>query len=206
MGIITAIRTFSIDWQYSRDIGIIDIFNDSTYLQNVFTGYGSYLENALVLGDFGVAYNNYLFIIKNITDIGYLYGQSFIRLFVFFIPRSIWSEKPIDVQTMIVELNSNLFYASGSSQSVSLMGEIFWNFGYFAIIISFFFIGLINKKIDSWSFLSNPYSFLMVMSLVPFFMLMWRGSFSTTFIYALANILVLFTCLMISKISLSKKL
>ena len=204
MGVITAIRTFSIHWEYNRDIGIIDTIKNPYYLK-VFRGAGSYLDSALILGDFGVAYNNYIFIIKHITEIGYLYGQSFIRLFTFIIPRSLWPAKPIDVQMLIVQLNTDPFYTGGTSQSISLVGEVFWNFGYTAVIFSFFFMGIINKKIDNISLSPSPYSLLIIMSLIPFFMLMWRGSFSTSFIYALANITILLICLIASKSLLQKK-
>ena len=63
--------------------------------QILYVGYGSISQSLLILGDFGVSYDNYLQIIENISEIGYLWGISFVRLFFSFIPRSIWIGKPI---------------------------------------------------------------------------------------------------------------
>lgn len=203
MIIITALRSFSINWSYDRDIEIIDLFNNPIYLDRVLRGYGDYLQNALVLADFGVAYNNFLFILKNIGEIGYLYGQSIFKIFYTWIPRSLWPGKPLDVQMQIVNFNTNPYYAGGTSQSMTLVGEAYWNLGIIAIILFFSSLGFINKYIERNFYIMSPYTFLIFISLAPFFILMWRGAFTTTLVYTLSNILILLLCLILSKISIN---
>ncbi len=200
MVIITTLRTFNTGWLYERDIGITDIYQNPEYLKRVLEGYGDYLQNALVLGDFGVAYNNFMYIYKNITEIGFLYGQSLFRLFYTWIPRSIWENKPYDVQLQIVKLNLNPYYTGGSSQSVTFIGEVFWNYGFLAIVLTFFFLGKIIKKIDENLYRLENYQVIALLSLSPFFMLMWRGSFTTTLVYAIANLIIIYFCYFISRV------
>ncbi len=200
MVIITTLRTFNTGWLYERDIGIADIYQNPEYLKRVLEGYGDYLQNALVLGDFGVAYNNFMYIYKNITEIGFLYGQSLFRLFYTWIPRSIWENKPYDVQLQIVKLNLNPYYTGGSSQSVTFIGEVFWNYGFLAIVLTFFFLGKIIKKIDENLYRLENYQVIALLSLSPFFMLMWRGSFTTTLVYAIANLIIIYFCYFISRV------
>ena len=90
--LITTLRSFSINWSYDHDITVWEIIENPTYLKRTLEGYGDYLQNALVLGDFGAAYNNYMYIYQNISEIGYLYGQSIFRIFYTWIPRSFGRE------------------------------------------------------------------------------------------------------------------
>jgi hypothetical protein len=204
MILITALRTFNTGWSYHKDVGILEILTNNTYIDRITSGYGDYFQNALILGDFGVGYNNFVYIYNNISEIGYLYGQSLIRILYTWIPRSIWESKPYDVQLQIVKLNTEPFYTGGSSQSVTFIGEVFWNYGLIAIIIVFVLLGRILLKIDNNLYRLHNYQLLALLSIAPFFMLMWRGSFTTTLVYALANFIVIYFCYFFSRIKFIK--
>ena len=184
----------------------MEIIENPTYLKRTLEGYGDYLQNALVLGDFGAAYNNFMYIYQNISEIGYLYGQSIFRIFYTWIPRSFWEGKPYDVQLLIVKFNIDPYYTGGSSQSITFIGELFWNYGYLAIILMLFFIGQITRLIDKNLNNLKNYQVLALLTLAPFFMLLWRGAFSTTLVYAVANLMIIYFCYLISNIKIVKNI
>ena len=204
--LITTLRSFSINWSYDYNISLKDIIENPTYLKRTLEGYGDYLQNALVLGDFGAAYNNYMYIYQNISEIGYLYGQSIFRIFYTWIPRSFWEGKPYDVQLLIVKFNIDPYYTGGSSQSITFIGELFWNYGYLAIILMLFFIGQITRLIDKNLNNLKNYQVLALLTLAPFFMLLWRGAFSTTLVYAVANLMIIYFCYLISNIRIARNI
>ena len=204
MILITTLRTFNTGWSYHKDVGILEILTNNSYINRITSGYGDYFQNALILGDFGVGYNNFAYIYKNINEIGYLYGQSLIRILYTWIPRSIWESKPYDVQLQIVKFNTEPFYTGGSSQSVTFVGEVFWNYGLIAIILVFVLLGRILLKIDNNLYKLHNYQLLALLSIAPFFMLMWRGSFTTTLVYALANFIVIYFCYLFSRTKFTK--
>jgi len=157
------------------------------------------LDFLLVNADFAVAYDNYLFIIDNIRELGMLYGSSLIKMFIFFIPRVIWPSKPIDVQLLIVEENINFTFAGGTSQSMNLIGEVFWNFGTLGIPLIFFLLGILFKVIDKNILSSSRFYKSLYIVFSPTIFLIWRGAVSTTVVDSL---IVLIVCILIFFISL----
>ena len=132
----------------------------------------------------------------------YLYGKTLFKLFFSFIPREIWPTKPLDTNLLIVELRENNFvFVGGTSQSVTLLGEVFWNFGWIGTLIVFYIFGLFAKNFDL-SFKNKIYDNQII--LMVFFtyltFILWRGSISTTLIIFFSNIFLLFILLNISKL------
>jgi hypothetical protein len=67
---------------------------------------------------------------------GYLYGQSLLKAFVFWVPRSIWPGKPDSISVMVGGL---LAPVSETSLVTTIFGEMYANFGIlflFAVPIS----------------------------------------------------------------------
>jgi hypothetical protein len=159
----------------------------------LYKGYGSVSNSLLKLGDFGVSYDNYLQIVENISEIGYLWGVSFIRLFFSFIPRSIWQEKPLDVQQLIMVKDIALTnYAGGQSQGMTLIGEFYWNFGLPSVVFGMFLFGILMSYMDKCLLSRNPAIALASLSALPFAFFAWRGAFNSGLIYFLATAFLLF--------------
>ena len=147
--------------------------------------------------DFMSAFDNLVYII-NLPDL--LYGESIFKIFFSFIPRDIWFSKPLDTNLLIVQLRQNPF-VGGSSQSVNLLGEIFWNFGWIGTFFSFFLIGSISKNFDLIRNDKLTDSQLIISAaMVYLIFLFWRGSISTTLVNFLSNIFFLFIILFISRL------
>lgn len=149
--------------------------------------------------DFMPAFDN-LLTIFNTGE--YLYGKTLFKLFFTFIPREIWPTKPIDANLLIIELReSNFIFVGGTSQSVTLLGEVFWNFGWVGTFIVFYIFGLFAKNFDL-CFKNKIYDNQII--LMAFFtyliFILWRGSISTTLVIFFLNVFLLFTLLNISKL------
>jgi len=178
---VTVIRSFDGSQPFLSDLTLI-----------LYRGYGSVSLSFLKLGDFGVSYDNYLQIIKTISEIGYLWGVSFVRLFFSFIPRSLWAEKPLDVQQLIMIQDIALTtYAGGQSQGMTLIGEFYWNFGLVAVFFGMLLCGVIFSFMDKKLLSGNPIIVLVSLSTLPFAFFIWRGGFNTALIYIIATVILL---------------
>ena len=95
--------------------------------------------------DFMPAFDNFVYILN--IDYDFLYGKSLFKIFYSFIPRDIWPSKPLDTNLLITGLRKNAF-VGGTSQSITLMGELYWNFKSMGVFIFFFLLGLFSKNYD----------------------------------------------------------
>ena len=138
------------------------------------------IATILSLADFGVAFDNYISILKSET---YIYGDSFVRLFTYIIPRSLWPDKPLDVVTLIVNNLAQFNFAGGTSQSVTLIGELYWNFGIISVMFGMSFLGILHNLLDRLIIYGRPQFSIFSLSLIPFTFLMWRGGFTTQMVY-----------------------
>ena len=182
-------------------VGICFVFY-VTYLRSlVFT---PDLNSASIIGlgalianyDFMSAFDNLVYIVGN-SD--FLYGKSLFKIFISFIPREIWPSKPLDTNLLIVGIRQNAF-VGGSSQSVTLLGEVYWNFGWIGTIISFFLIGVFAKNFDLIKNDKLPDTQVIILSsLVYLIFIMWRGSISTSLVIYFCNIFFLLFILILVK-------
>ena len=95
-----------------------------------------FLGFILALGDIGIAYDNLIYLVREIDSSSLLMGVSLIRPLFVIIPRSLWASKPLDTQSLIVEerLGEGLSeFGGGTSQSITLVGDFFWNFSFLAL-------------------------------------------------------------------------
>lgn len=73
------------------------------------------------------------------------YGSTYLWIFSSFIPRSIWANKPVNIDTIV----GNKIYGANSygtgAVPPGLIAESYWNFGYLGILTIPFFVGLFTK-------------------------------------------------------------
>ena len=65
----------------------------------------------------------------------YYWGESMVKPFLYFIPRSLLPEKPETISRVVAKENFLGFYYEGGSVPVGIMGEAFLNFSFVGIII-----------------------------------------------------------------------
>lgn len=218
--VILFISIFFISLNYKSKIKVYFIFILITILGILFVFLLTSLRSILISGgdinllpslaalisnyDFMPAFDNLIYILNSGE---YLYGKSLSKIFFSIIPREIWPNKPLDTNLLIVNLRDKDFvFVGGTSQSITLLGEVFWNYGWLGTSIIFFTFGMFAKNFDL-SFKHKLYDshIILLASLTYLIFIMWRGSISTTLIIYFINIFLLFLLLNIFKLFLNIK-
>ncbi len=158
----------------------------------LFESYDNFLLIILALGDIGIAYDNLIYLIKNTEFETLLFGITLIRPIFFLVPRTLWESKPLDTQTLIVEerFGTGLSeFGGGTSQSITLVGDFFWNFSYVGVFLGFVFLAALISWLDKILFRCQSSSLLIILSLfAPFFFIIWRGAYSSSLIYTFISL------------------
>jgi hypothetical protein len=85
-----------------------------------------------IFGDFG-------------HQVDFLYGESLLKLIVFWVPRSLWAEKP---DSIAVVIGQHLAPGQGVALIATFYGEMFANFGYFSFLLGVLFLLLAKRILD----------------------------------------------------------
>lgn len=129
--------------------------------------------------------NVYVALFRVFPDhINYLYGDSIIRIMSFWVPRSIWPDKPFSTQILI----GYYFYPDlGVSFSTTTFGEFYMNFGVFGVLFIppvFLCLAYSLKRIANHPHIAMLLIFVFGFTLV-------RMSLSVTFIVFLFSAVIL---------------
>lgn len=165
-----------------RYTSILDIQGKSivqmlTNLKSYFTT-GNYDSYQMVLAS--TKYTNYF---------GITYGKQLLGVFLFFIPRTLWPNKPVSTGTEIAN-QLDLQYSNISSP---LPAEGMVNFGILGVILFALFFGVIMKKLDNtyYNYLDRvSWINVIYLYLMPFTVFLSRGSLLSAFAYLIANCVV----------------
>lgn len=113
-------------------------------------------------------------ILQKVPDeVPYLYGLTYVSAVAFFVPRSLWPEKPrgvgAHVAAMLFEGWPSTVGYTGQSFPAGGMAEAYWNFGVGGVIVAFAAFGLFYRLLAQ-RFLARPQDpfavVLLVMALV----------------------------------------
>lgn len=171
--------TFSITHVWSR---ILLMFENTDYL---------FLMVSSTL-DFMPGHNNYEYILGNVPNNSpYLYGSSLMKIFYVIIPRQLWLDKPSGVQELIVQQHDNLF-VGGTSQTTTMIGEFYWNFGLIGVVAGMAFLGYVCKRLDFGNKYKSKgtFRFMLRVTLISWFIEFFRGGMSTTLVINSLQIVV----------------
>lgn len=92
-----------------------------------------------------IAVENFALVIEGIRSgqLDLLWGDSYSRFFLAFVPREIWPDKPLHIGRQIPVLVQS---SSGAGAlPVTILGEMYFNFGYVGILGSMVFLGVLCK-------------------------------------------------------------
>jgi len=103
------------------------------------------------------------------------YGQQLLGSLLFFIPRALWQNKPINSGSYV----ANQLNMAWDNISMPYVAEGYLNFGYFGVMIFAIIMSLIFMELDSYVKFRSPLVFLSVGIII--FML--RGSFMSAYAY-----------------------
>jgi hypothetical protein len=121
----------------------------------------------------------------------YLLGSGFVPAFLFFIPRSIWPDKPIASGGVITDL---YYHTTTPTNNIpnTIVGEMYMNFGVFGVFFGLLLIGMIVRGINT--FLRRESNSMVVwpawLLIVPDFATEWRGDFTSITVQAFLRVSV----------------
>jgi hypothetical protein len=153
-------------WFASISDSTFDVFNLNTMLSGHFDGY-QMLVRALDVGDL-------------------TFGFGFLGALLFFVPRSIWPEKPIGSAQEVAAL-SNLSF---DNLSMTLVAELYLNFWYVGILLGALLLGILFKRIDNLFKNIGHYEasvrWIVYFQSIGLLLFVLRGSFLSAFAYSIA--------------------
>lgn len=143
------------------------------------------------------AFSNIMTTVDYTSVNGFAHGHQFLSAFLFFVPRGIWSEKPISTGQLVGEYLIDDYGFHFSNLSNPLVSEGYINFGIFGVILVAITLALVILKLMAWiksdSFLKKIAAFYFGIHLI--FLL--RGDFANGFSYYIGTLIGM---LMIPKI------
>ena len=78
------------------------------------------------------------------------YGSGYLFIFSSFIPRAIWPNKPVNIDTEVgMKVYNATSYGTGAVPP-GLIAESYWNFGYLGILIIPFIVGIFTRRIHNY--------------------------------------------------------
>ena len=116
------------------------------------------------------------------------YGEQLLGSLFFFVPRSIWTSKPIGSGAMIATTQGERF----TNISCPLVAEGYINFGILGVIVFAFVFGILCNVLDRkyWENAANNHSFSFIKIvypvLLPYYFFMLRGDLMSSFAYTSA--------------------
>ncbi len=160
-------------------------FAFDTALQTISSVSGFYY--ATIQMDFPVSYEGYANIVNYVPRyVDYLYGLTYYRVLFFLIPRSLWPEKPENITSEYV---FQFIHPNPGEYSVAplLLGELYWNLGFFGVMFGMFMIGIfirfLHNNMDA--IVHNSLTFALFATFLLVIPQVMRGGSTTILLYAM---------------------
>lgn len=163
---------------------VIDDFGENFGALLTYSLKNAYLEGHYDAHQMIISFQHY------IDKFGYCYFSQIWGAVLFFVPRAIWTSKPMGTgHTVISELEQYYF----TNVSAPLMGEFYIGFGIVGVILGAIIIGRILKKIDV-SYWNSTSNLSLIRVIYPFSMFMFffllRGDLLSSWAYTFAQLFV----------------
>jgi hypothetical protein len=131
----------------------------------------------------------------------YLYGSTMVAVLYNPVPRILWPDKPSPSPIDILAKNGfGLGSIPNPNIAVSLIGELYANFGWFGVLLGMTVFGLLSRRIHSHlSSLGTQYALIQLGLFCGFVPLLLRGNFLVMVIYYLSPALWLILARVTSK-------
>lgn len=173
---------------------MIDTFRHTSLFEinskDLFGTFSNFTSNFLS-GHFD-AFSMIINTVNYVEHFGSSYGLQLLGVFLFFIPRSIWPEKPVGSGSTVREAQGETF----TNVSSPLIAEGIINFNFLGVLLFAFFIGILVKRLDNiyWFLEKNNSNISYIQLLYPFLISMFffinRGDLLSSFAYTMGHIVV----------------
>lgn len=194
LALLAALGVFATQRRYriaalSAPVGLVAIFPflDAYRYSTDPTGESEGLLEALTGGDFDA----FAQIINTVTFVGaegVAWGRQLLGVVLFWVPRSVWPDKPIDTGTVLADFKGYEF----GNLSAPIWAELFINGGWFALVVGMFVLGYAFRVLDkkTENVLQTEGMPPVLSCIVPFYLLiLLRGSLLAAMAYLTVVIL-----------------
>lgn len=162
------------------------------------------------------AFENFIHTIDYVNEIGIVYGKQLLGALFFFVPRSIWIDKPVGSGSFIAEFLSTRFDVLNFNIANPLISELFLNFHVVSIIAGAVFYGVGTGWLDKryWVALERyrlwrdrkerrvDFYHMLYPFLLGLFLFHLRGDFMSSFAYMSGFVLAFLTISTLVRIKL----
>lgn len=143
-----------------------------------------------VSGHFDNYQNFALILFENIIT----WGQQLLGVFLFWVPRSVWPDKPIGSGALLAELQ----HFSLKNVSANFFAEGYINFGFFGIFLFIIILAFFNAKMDNMYWRSARFNKRSFFTIIYYTMLgleffIMRGDLLSCFAYTIGIMISIFT-------------
>ncbi len=164
------------------------------------------------------AYENFIHTINYVSEYGTTYGRQLLGALLFFVPRSVWTNKPIGSGAFIAESMRSRFIVENVNVANPLPSEMFLNFHVIGIVFGGIVYGSLTGWLDKYYWLSIERSrfkqstggqeinfyLLLYPFLLGLFLFHLRGDFMSSFAYASGFILAFLSVVGVIRLNLQK--
>ena len=165
----------SINWdQFTDTITHVPTWSSETQLRAFLT-----------VAEFPTAFENLEYVVVSVPENApYLWGVTYLKPLFWWIPRSIWPEKPESVMMRIVHEPKPYSFAGGTSQGVTILGEMYWNLGIPGVIVGMFVFGVSCRVVTSYGRVHSGSlaALLFYATAAPVLFEQFRGGFGTVLV------------------------
>jgi hypothetical protein len=164
------------------------------------------------IGDFD-AYEIFIHTVQYVSELGTTYGKQIFGALLFWLPRSLWVNKPIGSGAFIASYLSQYFNVENFNVSNLLISEFFINFHILGVILGSILYGIITGWLDKAYFYLTKYRLSQNSEKIEFYSKLYpfllglylfnlRGDFMSSFAYAIGFSLAFITILGIIKLKI----
>jgi len=115
-------------------------------------------------------------ITRFVKDQGYSWGINFVSGISFFVPRSLWESKPVNLGILAAQYQG-YFY---TNLSAPIVGELYYAGDLIAVVLGALFIGLLTGRADSYLRQAKAsYYYFVGIWISSFSFIIFRGSFGS---------------------------
>ena len=129
-------------------------------------------------------FDSYQSLLRVIETNTITFGRQLVGVFLFFVPRSIWIEKPFG-SGYLIAVENNFFFRN---ISMNFFGEGFINFGFFGVLLFLIVISFITSYLDYkfWKYKNkNVLIFTIYVYSIGMFFFLLRGDLLSSFAYSI---------------------
>lgn len=131
------------------------------------------VSSYLIVNNGGIDVMKFQHLVNYVDTKGdYKNGELLSNLFLLAVPRSVWSEKPVNADTQFgIEVYEADTYGAGAVPP-GILGEFFWDFSWIGVIVGSIIAGLVMGFLDKLLFFKKESIFIKVLFSVS---LIWTG-------------------------------